>query len=187
MGLDMYFYKKSYVKNWEHTPAEQRHNVSVSLNDNVRTDIKPERVSTITEEVAYWRKFNALHNWFVRNCADGIDECQNIDITLEDINNLLDVMREVKASLDASPKKTASVESGWANGKKAYADVEVFADTSVAHKLFPTSSGFFFGGIEYDQWYYNSLVETIKTFENLINESKVEGAYSPEYYYRASW
>ena len=33
------------------------------------------------EEVAYWRKFNALHNWFVQNCQDGVDECQYAEVT----------------------------------------------------------------------------------------------------------
>ena len=32
MGLDMYLTRKKYVKNWEHTPEEQKHNVKISRN-----------------------------------------------------------------------------------------------------------------------------------------------------------
>lgn len=32
----------------------------------------------MTEKLAYWRKFNALHVWFVHNCAKGIDDCKDV-------------------------------------------------------------------------------------------------------------
>lgn len=63
MGLDMYLSKKTYVKNWSHNDVQ--HNVVVEKNGVRRTDIKPERVSYVVEEIAYWRKFNALHNHIV--------------------------------------------------------------------------------------------------------------------------
>lgn len=185
----MYFYKKSYVKNWEHTPDKQRHSITVRMNGKVRKDIKPERVSNILEEVGYWRKFNALHVWFVKNCADGVDDCREVYVEPSQIEELLEVLKQVKASLDASPKKTVKVESGWANGQKTFADIEVFENTALAEELFPTQSGFFFGGTEYDDYYYQDIVETIKTFEDLLkeNEKVPKGAYSADYYYRASW
>ena len=78
MGLDMYLYKKSYVQNWEHTPTENKHTISIKKGGKVRKDIKPERICYITEQIAYWRKFNALHGWFVNECASGVDECQDM-------------------------------------------------------------------------------------------------------------
>ena len=65
MGLDMYLSKKTYVKNWDYNEANPKHFVSVKKDGTLRSDIKPERVSYIVEEVAYWRKFNALHNYIV--------------------------------------------------------------------------------------------------------------------------
>ena len=44
------------------------------------------------EDVAYWRKFNALHVWFVNECQDGIDQCQYAEVTedkLEELSQLL--------------------------------------------------------------------------------------------------
>jgi len=36
MGLDMYLYKKSYVKNWNHTPDEQKHSITVRIGGKIR-------------------------------------------------------------------------------------------------------------------------------------------------------
>ena len=182
MGLDMYFTKSTYVKNWDFQSPEERHKITIKKGNKVRKDINPERISSIVEEVAYWRKFNALHNWFVQNCADGVDDCKKMYVDKEMIAELVDTLKEVKASLDKSPKKTIKVESGWVNGEKTYCDVEVFADTSVIEELFPTQSGFFFGSTEYDMYYYNEVVDTIKTFEEVLAD---EGR--GDYYYQYSW
>lgn len=190
MGLDMYLYKKSYVKNWNHTPDEQKHKVTVRMNGKVRKDIKPERISYILEEVAYWRKFNALHAWFVKNCADGEDDCKEVYVETSQLKELLENLKKIKASLDKSGKKKVKIKTGW-SGKEGdtYAEIDVFTDTSLAEELLPTQSGFFFGGTEYDDSYYQDIVETIKTFEELLaEEAKVpKGAYGADFYYRASW
>lgn len=182
MGLDMYFTKHTYVKNWEHTPADRKHTITVKQGGKVRKDIDTKKISNIVEEVAYWRKFNALHNWFVNNCADGVDDCKQVYVDRSSIKELVDTLKQVKASLDKSGKKTVQVETGWANGEKMYSDVEVYADTEVADELFPTASGFFFGGTEYDSYYYSDLVDTLKIFEELLSQEN-----SADYYYQASW
>lgn len=190
MGLDMYLYKKSYVKNWEHTPNERKHKVTVRMNGKVRKDIKPERISYIVKEVAYWRKFNALHAWFVKNCADGIDDCREVYVGTDQLKKLLENLKKIKASLDKSNKKKVKIKTGWSSTEgDTYAEIDVFTDTSLAEELLPTQSGFFFGGTEYDDWYYQDIVETIKTFEELLaEEAKLpEGVYSGDFYYQASW
>ena len=63
MGLDMYLSKRHYVKNWDHMRAEQRHNVTVKLGSKPHPTIKPDRVSFVTEQVAYWRKRNYSPLW----------------------------------------------------------------------------------------------------------------------------
>ena len=68
----MYLYKKTYVQNWEHTSPEKKHTISIKKGGKVRKDIKPERICYITEQIAYWRKFNALHGWFIENCGGGL-------------------------------------------------------------------------------------------------------------------
>ena len=67
MGLDMYLHKKTYVKNWEYMSPEELHEVTVKKNGQELPNIKKERISSIEESVAYWRKANHIHQWFVDN------------------------------------------------------------------------------------------------------------------------
>jgi len=160
MGLDMYLYKRTYVQNWEHNPPEQQHQIEVKKNGVVRTDIKPNRICYITEQVAYWRKFNALHGWFINECAAGVDECQNINVEEDKMKELLETLKEVSSNFDK------------------------------AEELLPPVQGFFFGGDEIDEYYKEEVISTIKIIEDLLEEheqSKEHGLYSGDFEYRASW
>ena len=156
----MYLYKKTYVQNWEHNPPEQQHQIEIKKNGVVRTDIKPNRICYITEQVAYWRKFNALHGWFVNECAGGVDECQNINVDEDKMKELLETLKEVSSNFDK------------------------------AEELLPPVQGFFFGGDEIDEYYKEDVNSTIKIIEELLEEheqSKEHGLYSGDFEYRASW
>jgi hypothetical protein len=181
MGLDMYLSKKTYVKNWDHMSAEERHEVIVKKNGQEVPSIKKERISSIEESVAQWRKANHIHQWFVDNIQGGDDNCREYYVDRDQLRELVEVCKTVKESLEKSPKKTVKVEIGWKNGEKLYDDVEVFEDTSLAEELLPTQTGFFFGGTEYDEWYLKSLDNTIEMLEPLLDE---EGG---EFYYQSSW
>ncbi len=102
MGLDMYLSKKTYVKNWSFQAKEEKHAVAVKLNGKSRKDIKPKRVSYIVEEVMYWRKANAIHSWFVQNCQNGVDECQESYVTREQLEELATICEEVVKTKDSS-------------------------------------------------------------------------------------
>jgi hypothetical protein len=101
--------------------------------------------------MGYWRKANAIHNWFVRECGDNIDECQRIGVTEDKMRELLDLCILVKNN------------------------------PSLANKLLPTGSGFFFGSTEYDEWYFGQIDETISILENAL-----ASGYS-WFIYQASW
>jgi hypothetical protein len=178
----MYLSKKTYVKNWDFQKDGEKHKVTVKKGNKVRTDIKPERVSYITESVAYWRKTNHIHQWFVENCQDGEDNCQESYVSREKLQGLVDICKQVKESLEKSGKKTVKVKVGWQGKKDLFEDVEVYSDTELAEELLPTQPGFFFGGTEYDQWYVQGLDETINQIEPLLKE---EG--DGDFYYQASW
>jgi len=154
MGLDMYLNKKSYVKNWNHQTPEEKHKVIVKKAGKVRKDIKPERISYITEQVGYWRKFNALHGWFVENCQGGKDECQESYVSTEKLKELLETLKAV------------------------------VADKNNATKVLPSRGGFFFGGTDYDEYYFKEVKETIKLLEGLLKESEEVEC---DFYYQASW
>jgi hypothetical protein len=51
--------------------------------------------SIFTEE-AYWRKFNGLHNWFVTNVQNGVDDCSRYEVNIEHLRQLLNDLILVK-------------------------------------------------------------------------------------------
>ena len=79
MGLDMYLKREHYVKNWAFNPEEKRFDITVKRGGETYENINFDKISSISEDIMYWRKFNALHNWIVTNCANGTDECQSIE------------------------------------------------------------------------------------------------------------
>ena len=181
MGLDMYLSKKTYVKQWSHIEPEKQFQVEVKRGGEPVTSIKPDRVSYVTEQGAYWRKFNALHNWFVENCQDGRDECQESYVDRTKLEELIVTLHEVKNILETSPKKKVQVKNGWSNGEDTFVEIEVVEDSEKLDDLFPTSSGFFFGGTEYDEYYQEQVNETIELITDLLKDE------TGDYYYQASW
>jgi hypothetical protein len=57
----------------------------------------------------------------------------------------------------------------------------VIIDKSKAEQLLPSSSGFFFGNTEYDEWYYNDIQNTIEILEKALEDE------DGDYYYSSSW
>jgi len=163
MGLDMYFYLNRYDSRskWDDEKLANDGEVSQvqypkalkSLEDYIydRNFMSVES----KYQVGYFRKFNALHAYIVDNFANGVDECQEIEIDETDLQKMLNDL------------------------------VQVDNDHSKAEELLPTRSGFFFGGTEYDDWYFSDVKDAIKMIK-LIMEVK---ANNKEYYlsYRASW
>ena len=152
MGLDMYLHRQNYVKNWDFMKPAERHTVSIKKGKKTRDDIKPERIAYVTEEVGYWRKFNALHSWFVENVQNGDDNCGEYYVDRKLLEKLLEDMKSINN------------------------------DKNIAEKVLPTSSGFFFGGTEYDDYYFSEIQRTIQLLEELLAE-KSDG----QFYYTSSW
>lgn len=46
-------------------------------------------------EIGYWRKQSQIHNWFVTNIQNGIDDCHRYNVDWEDLTDLLKVLEEV--------------------------------------------------------------------------------------------
>lgn len=141
MGLDMYMYKRTYV-GAEYSHRDIKGEIDLTRKGK-RIPIVLNRVTEIVEQIGYWRKFNALHGWIVNNCADGIDECQRIYLSEENMDCLKDVIQK---TLDAD-------------------DIE----SAVAENLPPTS-GFFFGDGKIDEWFIQDLKDTLAVLEGMSYE-----------------
>ena len=141
------FYKKHYDTKYYHWDHE--HNYGSKM---------------IMQQVAYWRKANAVHKWFVDNVQNGIDDCcYHREVTKNDLRELLDVCHTILASCDDDGNLT---------------------DTSVAEELLPSQSGFFFGGTDYDEWYVDDLKNTVEMVEKILKETDFD-IYA--IYYESSW
>jgi len=132
MGLDMYLEKKTYVKNWDHMKEKDLTKITVKRNGKPREDIDTKAITYITEEIGYWRKANAVHNFFVEKCGDGEDKCQQMYVDNDVLVELLDICKKI------------------------------IKNPKLAKKLLPTKEGFFFGSYHYDEWYLNGIKATKK-------------------------
>lgn len=135
---------------------------------------------TISIGVAYWRKANAIHKWFVDNVQDGRDECQESYVTTQDMQTLLDLVTAILATVD---KGEPVVEKGW-NGSNFTSYPNAKLDVNLAQALLPTQEGFFFGSYDYDQWYIADLENTRDQLTSILKNKKLEGY---DFYYQSSW
>jgi len=59
----------------------------------------------IETRCCYWRKFNALHGWMVKNVQNGIDDCGKYIVTDVHLNQLLDDLKKVAPGEDTKEFK----------------------------------------------------------------------------------
>jgi hypothetical protein len=118
MGLDMYLTKRTYVQRWAHIPDEQQFRVTVSRGGEPYEPIKSDRVSYVTEQVAYWRKANMVHKWFVDNVQRGVDDCGTYDVDRDQLANLRDACRAALKSKE--PGTVLPTQSGFFFGSTEY-------------------------------------------------------------------
>jgi hypothetical protein len=95
-------------------------------------------IQEVTVRVGYWRKANAIHKWFVDNVQEGTDDCGNYSVSRERLQELRDTCERVLR---------------W---------------EGLANEQLPTTSGFFFGGTDYDEYYRRDLEQTIKIIDGCL-------------------
>jgi len=135
MGLDMYIKSKRNLWGISDESKEFQDNISAMF-----PELGDAKVDVVEAEIAYWRKANAIHDWFVKNVQDGKDDCQETYLEKDHLKSLLSVVNEV------------------------------LQDTSKAPKLLPTTVGFFFGSTEYNEWYFNNLEYTKETISKILDK-----------------
>lgn len=147
MGLDMHLNKRTYVIGFG-----DKSKTTVTVEGRHANHIKSNRIQFVSEEVGYWRKANAIHNWFVEMVQQGEDDCKEYLVEPDQLMELQSVCEQV------------------------------LENPSLAQELLPTQSGFFFGGTEYDDYYMSQLRHTIEVIEGVLGELEMEGAYFELYY-----
>jgi hypothetical protein len=143
MGLDQYLHAKKYttpsqIKGWEKKNEDFAKLVAVIGEDSKYLDDFLPSIS-IDMKVGYWRKSNAIHQWFVLNCQNGEDDCREAYVSREALEELRDTCKQV------------------------------IEDNSKADELLPTQAGFFFGSTDYDEYYWEDLQKTIELCEKCLS------------------
>lgn len=132
-----------------------------------------------------WRKANQIHNWFVQNVQNGVDDCSAYEVSKEQLEQLLEICTNVLAH---SKLIKGSVINGYTieDGKEVpiYQDGKMIDDPSYAAVHLPSVSGFFFGSTEYDQWYYADVKYTKEKLEEILKETDFENEIV---FYSSSW
>lgn len=129
MGLDMYLNAKKWIGYGNDEVAEKVAQV-------VESPFGP--VKEVTVEAAYWRKANAIHQWFVENCQEGVDECQETWVSREHLERLRDICQQV------------------------------VDEPSRARELLPPKAGFFFGSTDIDEYYLEDLAHTREVLDRIL-------------------
>lgn len=107
----------------------------------------------VSVKLGQWRKANQIHDWFVRNIQHGEDNCMAHYVSREQLQELQTTCEEV------------------------------IADHSLAETLLPTSSGFFYGSDEYDDYYFENLAFTL----DLISKALTKVPEDWDFSYDSSW
>jgi len=90
MGLDMFLFAKS-----NNTPRlvgdkdSEVHEVALPVtNGDTHAVATSDQDSDDLQEVAYWRKANQIHRWFVTHVQDGVDECRLTPVSRKQLEDL---------------------------------------------------------------------------------------------------
>jgi hypothetical protein len=142
----MYLYAEKYISAWSHqdeaVKAAFRKVVEATGLDMKDLPQSHGPSGYIKFDVAYWRKANAIHRWFVHNVQSGEDKCEEHEVSRSQLQELVELCKKVKA------------------------------EPSTASTLLPTQSGFFFGGTGYDSDYIADLDNTIIQIEGILANPK---------------
>jgi hypothetical protein len=158
MGLDMYLRAEKFVSGYDFAGETETFNKVIDAVEAGDIASKDSPSVTISVNVMYWRKQNAIHKWFVDNVQEGEDDCGDYYVSRA---NLIALKETCRAVLD---------------------------NRSLAMKLLPPQEGFFFGGTELDEWYWEGVKTTFDGLEALLERVPDTGSISDwGFEYHSSW
>ena len=142
MGLDMHLHGKRYISETFSPGDNERAKIIADLFPELK-DIpgyfKPTPIKEVTAEVGYWRKANAIHQWFVKNVQSGEDDCNPYFVDRSSLETLRELCQRV------------------------------LANRTLAAELLPPQEGFFFGSQEIDDYYFQDLENTVSIIDQALS------------------
>lgn len=105
MGLDMYLTARRFYWSSEEMPP-------------IPDAPEGYKLDYVIYAVHSWRKANAIHDWFVRNVQDGVDNCQDYYVSREELEKLRNLCIEVVDG--APPEDRLPTTEGFFFGSTEY-------------------------------------------------------------------
>ena len=145
MGLDQYLEARKYISKFDYSEGFDNKKISgeyEGISKFAPTDFDKYADFggiNVSYPIGYWRKANAIHGWFVNECANGVDECQSIYVSREKLVEL----RELCKSAISQP--------------------------AMAGDILPPTPGFFFGSYGIDEWYMEDLKQTVEIINHALS------------------
>lgn len=205
MGLDMYLTKKpadltfaqcnsaeryaSFLKYNKEHPTEQRTftqwaGKDAKIPDKDLLQRCLDNGGNLTEEVGYWRKANAIHEWFSQ-LNGGMSDCESFFVSKEDLIRLKELCELVISKskmVDGAVRNGDTLIAGkW---EPNYQRGKIIEDSSWAEELLPTKDGFFFGSTDYNEYYIYDLEHTVDIINHVLETTDFD---KEEIYYSAWW
>ena len=168
MGLDMYLTGKKYFSEYEfgneaadpNSEKKQGIKIAECLNNMLGTS-----VCEVSTRLAYWRKANQVHAWFVKQVQDGTDDCKEYYVSRDDLIELYDLCKTILRLRESS-------------------DIDDIGEMNrLIETELPPQTGFFFGSTKIDEYYFGDLQTTIDQLEPVLKHD-LKGW---DIYYRSSW
>jgi len=109
MGLDMYLEATRYVAPCDTQTEPMRRVIGAAIgyvppNEKPGQDASLLEVTGVTVRVGYWRKFSALHQWFVSNVQQGHDDCQAAFVSVDALVELEERLEQVSNDPQSASK-----------------------------------------------------------------------------------
>jgi hypothetical protein len=146
----MYFYGRRYL--WSADDDAKQETLKLLF-----PELAGSRVDQVRAELCYWRKFNALHHWFVENVQGGVDDCREAEVTVDQLKELRDLLNQVLASRQQAPE------------------------------LMPVRDGFFFGSTDYSDSYFSEVERTRNWLDDLLLKEACGVYKQWYFFYHSSW
>jgi hypothetical protein len=144
----MYLSAKKYIPGWPHSKDDERKSFYTMLAASglLLKDIAEDSpCGYIQVNIGYWRKANAIHNWFVQKVQNSKDECQTSYVSRDTLAALL-----------------SEVEL-------------VLLNKGEAGQRLPPASGFFFGSTEINEWYWDDMNRTRDMLQAILSNPRLDG------------
>lgn len=111
-------------------------------------------IKEVVIDIIEWRKCNWFHGWFMSHAGHVFNEGERIHVEKEHLENLITTINKV------------------------------LKNKKLAKELLPCQEGFFFGGQDYDEYYFGSLKGAKEILTTFLNKPIANDC---DFEYHASW